>query len=464
MNPRRRPWSRLDTAAIIAITSIAGLLRSIHLTRPPHVVFDELFYAPESCNIVYRSQAICGVRPDAVTPHPPLAKLLVSLGIRAFGYQPLGWRIAPLIAGTVTVALLYLLGRRILSSTAGAALAAGFLAIDPLHIVLSRLAMLDVFVTLFAVAGFLFLTIDLDHLETRSGDRRRGFISRPWLLAAGVAAGAAAASKWEGFLALAGLVVLWAVRTASEQRPGSWLRRIGAAVQADRWALVAGFVIAPLIVYVVSFIGRIHGSLLSWPWVHGSWIRTFFGLQKGMLEYHLRLKYPNAYASPAWSWPLLKRPVIFLYTASRGRVQEILAIGNPVVWWPSLLALVYLGVRLVRRGPGDRPAATIVVGFAALYLPWLALSTRPLTFLYYLLPAVPFMYLAVAAVIDPHLASWAWRGAAVTLCALAVAFLLFFYPVLTAKPLSGKSVEARVWFRDCQRAPQGVTPAGWCWG
>ena len=41
-----------------------------------------------------------------------------------------------------------------------AALASGLLAVDLLHFVQSRVSMLDIFVPMFGVAGFLFLTYD----------------------------------------------------------------------------------------------------------------------------------------------------------------------------------------------------------------------------------------------------------------------------------------------------------------
>ena len=94
--------------------------------------------------------------------HPPLAKWLMALGIRAFDFTPAGWRVAPLIAGTLSVALLYLLARRLPASILAASLAAGLLVFDFLHFVMSRTAMLDVFVVFFGLLSFVCLTYDRD--------------------------------------------------------------------------------------------------------------------------------------------------------------------------------------------------------------------------------------------------------------------------------------------------------------
>ena len=465
MSERLR-WTRADTLAVTLVTASAALLRSIHLARPKTIVFDEYFYAREACFLVHRSQRICGIGEGAISPHPPLGKWLISLGIRAFGYNPLGWRLAALMAGILTVSLLYLLGRKVLGTTLGAAVVAGLIAIDPLHFVQSRVAMLDVFVTLFVVASFLFLVSDRDQIEGSrvSADVRPGILSRGWLIAAGLAAGAAAATKWVGFLALvgvAGLAMLWAAQRVTARR---WLSRIQAVVRTEGPTLLIALVVAPLVVYVACFIGTIDGSVRSWPWAHGSWVRNFLGVQKEMLQFHLRIKDVSPYTSPAWSWPLIKRPVVYFQGASGGSYREILAIGSPVVWWASLPALAYLGIRASRRRYPTDVAAVVIGGFALLYLPFLAVNTgRSFTFLFYLLPAVPFMCLALAAVVTPWARSRTGRAGLALFSALAIAFFVFFYPVLTAAPLSKSAVEARQWFGDCRPPPGSLASNGWCW-
>jgi dolichyl-phosphate-mannose-protein mannosyltransferase len=464
----RLAWTRADTLAIALVTGTAALLRSIHLTRPSVLVFDEFFYAREACFSVYRSVQTCGIGEGAVSPHPPLGKWLISLGIRALGYDPLGWRIAALGAGVLTVSLLYLLARRLLGSRVGATMAAGLLAIDPLHLVHSRVAMLDVFVTLFVVAGFLFLVIDRDPSEVigRASPARRGIFARPWLVAAGAAMGAAAATKWVGFLALLGVAALSMLWAASRQDRRTVPKRIGAAAREEGWQLVVAMVIAPIVVYVVCFAGRIEGSLLSLPWSRGSWVRDFVGVQKAMLQFHLGIQDVSPYTSPAWSWPLIRRPVVYFQEATGGRYREILAMGSPVVWWASLPAIAYLGIQAARRRRAYAFDAAVVAvgGFAVLYLPWLAVtSERSFTFLFYLLPAVPFMCLAIAVVATPWVRSFGGRTIVALFCALAVASFAFFYPVLTATPLSVPAVEARRWFTDCRPPPGTLAPSGWCW-
>src|SRR6185436_8710468 len=103
-------------------------------------------------------------------------------------------------AGTLSVALLYLLIRRLLAghvaagaATAGATVAAALLASDFLDLVQSRVAMLDSFVTMLVLAVVLFVTLDRGR---RRGPRGEDFgaprwlrglsLGRPWRLAAGL--------------------------------------------------------------------------------------------------------------------------------------------------------------------------------------------------------------------------------------------------------------------------------------
>jgi dolichyl-phosphate-mannose-protein mannosyltransferase len=468
--PNPSGWSGLDTISVALVTAAAGVLRLIGLTTPRYLYFDEYFYAQEACYLVHHSKAICGIGQDAVTPHPPLGKWLISLGIRAFGNAPLGWRIGPAIAGTLTVLLLYVLARRLLGSTLGALIASGLLAIDLLHFVQSRIGMLDVFATLFVVASFLFLVIDRDRTrpEMEAHSQRPKVTARPWLIAAGLSAGAAAATKWVGFLLLAtiwGLVLAWDLSRHAHCVERQRLRHLLVQLRTEARVLLVALAVAPALIYVLSFTVSMDGVILAWPWSHGSWVRNFLGTQKYMLLFHLKIADVSPYSSPAWSWPLVRRPVVYFFNVvSPTHSREILALGSPFVWWTSLVALGSIAVIAVRRRSVYGPEVVILGGFLGLYVPWLAISTeRSFTFLFYLLPAVPFMVLSIAYVAVRWSRSMKGRVVVGVFCAGAIAFFVFFYPVVAASELSDHAVRERIWFTDCRARPGSITPDGWCW-
>ncbi|HEY8922344.1 MAG TPA: phospholipid carrier-dependent glycosyltransferase [Candidatus Limnocylindria bacterium] len=479
------------------VTVGAAVVRLAGLTTPGGLVFDEIFYARNACRFVIDT-AQCGIDDLVSGAHPPLGNWLIGIGIRLFGYDEFGWRIASAAAGTLSVALLYVLVRRLLAghvpataATGGATAAAALLATDFLDLVQSRVAMLDSFVTMLVIAVVLCVVLD--------GGRRRGprgedlgaprwlrllSLGRPWRLAAGLALGAAVAVKWSGGYVAFGLIALlvaWEVaasasRPGDDQRPG-WRAAVGDAFRREAIPSLVLLGVVPVIVYLASYTGRVDGDLLALPWRAGSVWRGILEHQLAMLRFHLGLAGDHPYESAPWSWILLERPVAYSFASSSNAYREVLAIGNPLTWWPGAVALVAVGVRWVRSGASlARPEVVLLVAALSTYLPWLLLSgSRSQVFIWYLLPTIPFLYAALGLY-----TALAWRSVtgriATGLAAVAIAIsFAFFYPILTAAPLTPAEWRSHIWFADCRRpgAPtlvipddeinRGPPPSGWCW-
>jgi dolichyl-phosphate-mannose--protein O-mannosyl transferase len=483
-------WTPIDWLAVLAVAVGAALIRLPGLARPTQLVFDEIFYARDACWYVTASPAVCEITELASRTHPPLGKWIIASGIALFGYEPFGWRIAAALAGVATVVLLYVLARRLFASvgtpaaaTAGAFAASALLATDFLHAVQSRIAMLDVFIVLFVVGGMLAIVLDRDRVGSRAIPRWLSALTlhRPWRLVAGACLGAAAGTKWSGAyvaLVVIGLVIAWELAGAMRRMPGvsrraSWW----AAFRSEALPTLALLGVVPVLVYLAGYIGRMPGELIGAPWDPASVWRGIWEHQVQMFDFHVGLRGHHPYESPPWSWPLLKRPVAFYFTAGGGAYREILALGNPLVWWSGIVALGVLGVAWVRRGLDVRaPELVILAGAVATYGPWLALAaSRDQVFLWYLLPTIPFLFLALGL-----LAARAWsmmlgRVATVLYAAIVAASFAFYFPLLTALPVTPGDWWLRIPFRDCARpgAPTlalpddeintGPPPNGWCW-
>jgi dolichyl-phosphate-mannose-protein mannosyltransferase len=468
-------WTRRDTIAAASVTFFAGLVRFLRITVPDRIVFDEAYYAADACTFVHGGGDLCGIARAFTDEHPHLGKWLIAAGIDLFGYTPFGWRVGPAVIGVLGVALLYVLARRLFGSTIAATAASGLLAIDLLWFVHSRIAMLDIFVSTFALAAILFVVLDRDRDRggVETAERVR---DRPWLAAAGFACGAAAASKWSGLWFLptvAMLAVAWDLRHLRELGIAT---RVGTVLRRSWRPGVVSLAVMPALVYVVSFGNRFRGGLLVPPWSRDSWWWNLAQRQWSMLTFHLDFEgsvFP--YTSPAWSWPFVKRPVVYAFEEVDGRYAEILAMGNPVVWIAAVAALLVLFIRWARRRDRGLPDGVILAGFAAAYLPWLLLTQRrSFVFLFYLLPAVPFMILALVRVGQLLWGSRAGRVLATASVVLTVALAVFFYPVVANVPMEPGSWDRRMWFRDCDPAllagdpphigPRpGPPPEGWCW-
>ena len=122
------------------------------------------------------------------------------------GSNAFAWRIAGIVFGSILVALIYLLAATMFARRRIAVLAAVFVAVDGMSFVMSRISMNDIFVSTFIVAAYVLFW------QVWSGRWRR---SAWWVLPlVGVLIGLAAGTKWVGFYALAGLLVLVLGRSA----------------------------------------------------------------------------------------------------------------------------------------------------------------------------------------------------------------------------------------------------------
>ncbi len=425
MRPMAEPaprWLRIAVPAVIL--TIAAVVRLWGVSSPAAMYGDEQYY-------VFDAEAYLGgatlapignppplrIADERTWVHPPLGKWIIALlGVGPLGLRSFGWRLPSALFGIAGVALLYLLALRLWRSIWWAGLASLLLALDGLHIVQSRIAMLDIFLTTFITAGMLFLVLDREQMGAHPTpprwprtDRLFGSAYRFW---AGVSFGAAIATKWSGAFALvfaAALCAIWAF--TGERRGDRGTTAIGGT-------LLMSFAVVPLCVYLVSY-----GSFF---FQHGPAIRGFVELQVHMLQYqqhHLAIQPEN---SPAWTWPLMLNPIRYYRAGATSGVREIVALGNPVVWWGFLL-LLPVGIFTVGRRPTWRDAL-IFGGYLAVYLPWFAVPRSQ--FFFYLLPAVPFMCLGLAAILH-GLPPRAARAAGIVVAAVAVAAAIAFLPLWT---------------------------------
>jgi Gpi18-like mannosyltransferase len=176
--------------------------------------FDEIYYVRTAYEQLHR------IEPYENT-HPPLGKILISLGILLFGMNPFGWRIAGTMAGLAMVPLMYVFGKGLFRKTEYAFLAAFLMAFDFMHFVQTRIATIDVFAVFFIILMYYFM---LRYLSTDL--YAVGF--RKTLMPLGLSGlffGLGVASKWTGLYAGAGLALLFAVY---------WYRRFREYEEAKR--------------------------------------------------------------------------------------------------------------------------------------------------------------------------------------------------------------------------------------
>jgi len=460
-----RSITRRDLTLLAVIVALAAVVRIVGVTFPPRTAVDEFWYARDGCFYWKASTDACGLEnlkaPDRdvatwlatygeLTPeHPPLAKWMIGAPMALLCYCPGAWRLASVAAGVLTVLLLYLLAKLAFASTTAAAGASVLLAIDYPHVIHSRIATLEIFVALFAVAAFYFCLLDRAQISRRV----EGLPShRYWRLAAGIAGGAAAACKLSGIAVVVGVFALVAAwEFAAHRRSGLEVKAF--VKEASSVILLLGVV--PLATYVATYAGRLDGTLLSAPWAEGSWIRAWVERQAYMLSFHADK--PSALTSP-WTLPMTEQPLAYVLERTGAGVREILLFGNPLLWWGGFAAIAYAAVRWA-RGERRLPAAFLVIAFAASYAGWLSitLTGRPVH-LFYAVPVAPFLYLALAFAFVAVASSRAGRMAAVTVAVTAAMAFSFYLPIITGWPLE----ETQWRLRACSAQALWLDPVEGC--
>lgn len=381
LGQRRASW-----VVTIAMTILAGALRLVDLGHVPTLLFDETYYVKDAWSLrtlgyegvwapgsdaAFATGDTSGLSPaGAFVAHPPLGKWLISLGFSTGHIDPVSWRLTSALAGAVGVALLCRLLWLLFHSVLASLLGGLFLATDGIHVVLSRIAILDIFLSTLILASFVAIAKD---------NHQRG---RPWLWVGGIALGAACAVKWSGLYAavILGLIVvgreIWLRQRAGE----SW---VGATLYAGV-ALSIGATLTYLAAWLPWFL---HPSAWGNP--------NLWQYHADVLSFHTGLDAEHPYRSHPWTWLFQLRPTAFWYEAEGNQASFITALGNPALWWFGFIALVallgaFFLIRTWRTG-------LLLSGYLATYLPWFLFPHRTM-FTFYTVTIVPFVA-AVAAVV-----------------------------------------------------------------
>ncbi len=492
------------------------LLRFWGLGRFNTLVFDEVYYA-KFASAFLKGEIV-------FTGHPPLSTYIIAIGIWIGQWLPWGnsqpqneltglllspfsyrWlnaftgALIPLVVGAIAYQLLH---RR-----SYALLAALLMGLDGLFLVESRYALNNVYLVLFGLLGHLWLLIALKRKQ------RRRWV---YLILSGVGFGAAGAIKWNGWGFLLGAYGVWAIAWLVEwfnsiresflpEDPAvhrrSFISPLQHLTQLHLGQILMGFGVVPLLTYYLSWVPY----MLVDPSDGG-----FLELQAQTMDYHKRVGGLDAhpYCSLWYSWPLMQRPVAYFYEMSQGGsasaaiidlprptyistpIYDVHAMGNPLLWWFSTVAVgifcLFLGYRcwqvlwgkfahslatLPERGSAARSntpiagtrrltgrsnqstsvlyswtIAYLLINWGANLLPWVSV-TRCL-FIYHYMPSLVFSVLLLALLVDRWFQSaLVWqRTAAITTVLLVGAGFIFWLPLFLGLPLSPEGIALRRWF------------------
>lgn len=389
--------------------------------------FDEIYHARTAYEMIHKMYCY-------ENTHPPLGKAFIACGILIFGMNPFGWRFAGTLFGVLMLPAIYLFAKRFFDKTWISIVTTLLFAFDFMHFVQTRIATIDVFVTLFIILAYYFMYCYLQK-SFYDTELKKTFIP---LGLCGIAMGFSWASKWTGIYASIGLCALfflhmyrrytefvYASRTPKGNTEGISHSHIIRSFMPNFKKTIlfccVFFVAIPAIIYIMSYIPVSDD-------VNERLIPRVITAQKTMFSYHSALKDSHPYSSTWYQWPIMYRPMWY-YSNSLGDLREgISAFGNPLVWWagiPATLFMLYLF--FVKR---DRNAGFLLIGYLSQYAPWFLV--KRVVFIYHYFPSVPFITIMLGysfyklVEIKPKL-----KPAIYVYVAVAIGLFALFYPVLS---------------------------------
>jgi Gpi18-like mannosyltransferase len=137
--------TRLDYPIVTGLMIVTAVLLYTNIGRPAERIFDEIYYARSAQEYIHHL-------PQFEWTHPPLSKLLLTIGALIYHVDPVGCRLMSAFFGTLTVPLLYAFAKRLFASTPAAVVSVVLLLSSGYFYVQARIATPEIFVAFFALA------------------------------------------------------------------------------------------------------------------------------------------------------------------------------------------------------------------------------------------------------------------------------------------------------------------------
>ena len=351
--------------------------------------------------------------------HPPLAKIILSIGIQLFGMTPFGWRFMGTLFGVLMLPLMYAILRRMFGGVWIPSLGSIILATDFMHFSQTRIATIDSYAVFFILLMYYFMYRYLTEDSKFS------------LALCGISFGLGAASKWTCLYAGAGLAVLWLLH---------WIKKL----KGEPLALKAFFknvvfcllffVLVPAVIYYLSYIP--YGNAQGCSPLSAEYTNIVWDNQRFMLSYHSGVNAEHPYSSRWYQWLLNIRPILYyLEYFDDGSRSSIASFLNPALCWGGFIFLfVLLYTSFARR---CKTSAFILIGYAAQILPWVFISRT--TFEYHYFAGSVFLVLALSYIFELlRLNVKHWKALCLGFTVASAILFILFYPALSGSRIDNK--------------------------
>ncbi len=317
------------------------------------MIFDEIFHGRTAYEFLH------GLAIYENT-HPPLGKILMSIGIAIFGMNPFGYRIVVFSFGILCIPVIYLMVLRITGSSKYAMLAGLLQITEFMHYTLSRIATIDIIVAFFVICMFYGIVAFLQEERYR------------YLVFSGASFAFGAATKWTAVFAGAGVALIlfvWMVNCIRKKRKAS-------VISLFLLICVYSFIILPGIVYVLSYIpfAKVYPgkNILEHAISNSVYI----------MGYHTGIQLPHPYSSPWYSWIFDMLPLVDFRESVGGYKSVVSTFVNPLVCYLGLVCLFHNIYLAVKRK--DISSAILVVFYLCMLAPWIFITRTVFIYQYFI--------------------------------------------------------------------------------
>lgn len=387
--------------------------------------FDEIYHG----RTAYEN--IKNIYPYEIT-HPPLGKIIISLGIRIFGMTPFGYRFMGAFFGVLMLLPLYILLKNMFGKTKVAMCGTLLFAFEFMHFTQTRIATIDTYGVFFTLLSFLFMWRWMTAPYTAR-------LRTTWLdlFLCGLSFGLGCACKWTVLYAGVGLAALWLLRAIMKYRAVG-LGQYGRELLGTIGLSVLFFIVIPVIIYCLSYIpyGLALGYKMPGMLTDGNYYKLIWDNQVYMLTYHNGVNQTHPYSSRWYQWLFDVRPILY-YLQYNGETKSAFgAFNSPLISWAGLAALISIVFAFWKR---RKPQAVLIwAGYLCQFLPWVIITRT--TFAYHYFGCILFLTIAISFVFDELIERRSKNDKLVyAFTGLNTALFVLFYPVLSG-------VEASVQF------------------
>ena len=369
--------------------------------------FDEIYFARTAYNYLNNEETY-------EWTHPPLGKMIQAIPVLLFNKMaPFYYRLMGNIAGIVMIFIMYLLGIELFKKRKWAITSSLLMFFETSHFVQTRMGTVDSFLILLIMLAIYFMIRHITKKDTKYN-----------LLLSGVFFGLSMCVKWTGALGGLALAIIYFYDFIKNKRNIKKILLFGTTY----------FVIIPLIIYTTIYFIYPKNRI-----AYTDSYKAIVEQTEQMYNYHSKLTDDHYFSSEWYTWPISYKPVWYYeqeYSyATKGTIS---AIGNIVIWWLGIIAVLYLPYRIIKKK--ELESIILLITILSLWLPYIFIGR--VMFLYHYFPVVPFITLAVVKLLKDIEEKTKITFIVPIYISIVILFFVIYYPVISGVPVSKHYIDS----------------------